>query len=379
MTDTTQDKISSPFFNVLSEAESIQVREVGPSTQPSILASLDEAIKHFDKGDTNQEVRSFLVTIKKPNSVTQSTTPTPVQNDNPLDAVLQKAELLLKNQDYLLARNLYSYILKKEIKNPLGLKGLGICLFNLGDLNAAKKCFNALIEVHSNPEGLALLGICFVKENNDLAAYESFSKIKDSSKLSPDLRFNFYKEYGNTLTRMEKFNEASDCYHHALAQNPRSHTILINLGTLEIQRKRFEKATKYFQQAIDFYPKASKAYCGIGIIAQMTHENEIAEMYFNKALDVDSQNSVALHQLYSLANNEQAWRALKIRVAQALLKEPSNLDLRFLLATSLLKQNDWIGCENELHFILNKSPNYSNAKILREELSQLKHRHGGAL
>lgn len=379
MTDTFQEKISSPFFNVLSEAESIQVREVVPSTQPSILASLDDAIKQFEQGTPEQETRSFLVTIKKPNIVKSEQALPPSRQSDPLDSVLEKAEILLKNQDYILARNLYSYLLKKDIKNALGLKGLGICLFNLGDLNAAKKCFKALIEVHNNPEGQALLGICFIKEGNDLAAFESFNKVKDPTKLSTDLRFNFHKEFGNALTRMDRLNEASECYQQALSLNPRSHTILINLGTLEIQRKRFEKATKYFQQAIDFCPTASKAFCGIGIIAQMTQENEIAQLYFNKALDVDCQNSMALHQLYGLANNDLQWRTLKIRIAQALLKEPANLDLRFLLATTLLKQNDWVGCESELTLILSKSPEHSKAKLLSEELSQLKHRQGGPL
>lgn len=379
MTDTFQEKITSPFFNVLSEADSIQVREVDPTTHPAILASLDQAIKHFEHGPAESSVRSFLVTITQPPPSKTTAQAKETQSTSELETVLNKAEILLKNQDYLLARNLYSFILKKDIQNPFGLKGLGICLFNLGDLNAARKCFTALIEVHGNIEGRALLGISFVKELNDLAAYENFAKIKDPSHLSPDLRFNFFKEFGNSLTRMDRLNEASDCYHQALSLNPRSHTILINLGTLEIQRKRFDKATKYFQQAIDFCPKAAKAFCGIGIVAQMTHENEIARIYFQKTLDVDCQNNVALNQLYTLAETPKAFSSLKIQITQALIKEPANLENRYLLAAVLLKQNDLISCENELNFILKKSPEHSKAKLLSQELSTHKHRQGANL
>ncbi len=375
---TTEIK-QSPFFNVLSDAESIQVREVVPSTQPTIIASVEEAIKNFEQVNSPQETRSFLVTIKK--SPAQSTPIKSSLNEitNELLSVLNKADLLLKNEDYLLARNLYSYALKKEIKNPAALKGLGICLFSLGDTTAAKKCFNALIEVHSYLEGHALLGICLVKENNDLNAYDAFCKIKDFTKMPADLRFNFHKEFGNCLTRLERFNEASESYHQALSLNPRSHIILINLGTLEIQRKRYEKATRYFQQAIDFCHTAAKAYCGIGIVAQLTGENDIAELYFQKALDIDNLNSVALHQLYALSDSDSDWRSLRLRIVQALIKDPANLDNRFLLAATLLKQNDWSGCESELNIILMKAPNYSKARLLREELSLHRHPQGGKL
>ncbi len=376
MADISLETKQSPFFNVLSDAESIQVRELLPSNATELVSNLDEAIKKFDSTELDKETRSFIVTVKKPLGQRPSS-PTPCsEKDAELTAVIQKAELLLKNEDYLLARNLYSYLLKRDIKNTHGLKGLGICLFNLGELNAAKKCFNALVELHQNLEGHALMGLCLVRENNDPAAYESFIKIKDATRLPNDLRFTFYKEFGNCLTRMERYNEASDSYHQALSQNPRSDTILINLGTLEIQRKRFEKATKYFQQAIDFNPSASKAFCGIALVAQMSGEIDIAELYFQKALDVDCQNSVALSQLYCLADTELDWKSLKIRLVQALIKEPTHIENRFLLAATLLKQNDWVGCENELNIILMKSPEHLKARQLKEEISLHKHRQG---
>jgi len=377
---------NSPFVKLLSDAESIQVREIAPSTQPTILATVDEAVKIFDHSDSNSETRSFLVTVKKKNLVSINT-----ENDSPnseksqsegeseFQSLLSKADILLRNGDYLLARNLYSYVLKKQIKNCPALKGLGICLLHLGDPPAAKKCFNALIEVHSNREGYALLGICLVKEGNDLAAYDSFTKVKEPSCLSEDLKFNFYKEFGNCLTRLERFNEASEAYQQALSINPRSHIILINLGTMEIQRKRFEKATQYFQLAIDFYPSASKAFCGIGIVAQINGEKDIAQLYFLKTLDVDCQNSVALHQLYALADCDTDWKSLKVRLVKALIKDSANLDNRFLLAATLLKQNDWTGCDSELNLILMKSPDHPKARQLREELSLHRHRQGGKI
>ena len=369
----------SPFFSILSDAESIQVREVVPSTQPTIIASVQEAIKSFEQGDCNSETRSFLVTVKKPIASKPVPVATPDPKQAELISVLNKADLLLKNEDYLLARNLYSFILKREIKNPAALKGLGVCLLSLGDTTASKKCFNALIEVHCSHEGNALLGMSFIKENNDLAAYDAFSQVRDASKLSVATRFNFHKEFGNCQTRLERFNEASDSYAQALSLNPRSHVVLINFGTLEIQRKRLEKATHYFQQAIEFCPTAAKAFCGIGIVAQMTGETEIAQLYFKKTLDVDCLNVVAIQQLYALAETEANWRALRIRIVQALIKDPSNLENRYLLAATLLKQNDWSGCESELSLILIKSPDHLKAKKLREELSLHRHRQGRSL
>lgn len=376
-----KENTASPFFSILSEAESIQVREVVPSTQHTIIASVDDAIKTFEHSDSELETRSFLITVKKPSSPKDTSKPVTIEsrNNDEEASILSKARLLLHNQDFLLARNLYSFILKKDIKHPEALKGLGQCLLNLGDTTAARKCFNALIEIHKSVEGLALLGICFIRENKDVNAFETFSKIKDPSNISPDLRFTFYKELGNCLTRLERFNEASNAYNQALSINPRSEVILINLGTLEIQRKRFENATRYFQQAIDFCPSAAKAFCGIGLVAQMCHEDDIADLYLQKTLDIDCQNSVALHQLYALAKNESDWKKLRIRLVQALIKDPAHMDHRFLLAATLLKQNDWSGCESELNIILRKYPEHPKARGLREELSLHRHRQGGSL
>ena len=111
----------------------------------------------------------------------------------------------------------------------------------------------------------------------------------------------------------------------------------------------------------------------------MTGETEIAQLYFKKTLDVDCLNVVAIQQLYALAETEANWRALRIRIVQALIKDPSNLENRYLLAATLLKQNDWSGCESELNLILIKSPDHLKAKKLREELSLHRHRQGRSL
>jgi tetratricopeptide (TPR) repeat protein len=344
------------FIELLRSADQVQVEELPPSSSVPLLPS---------SGDQNS--KSFLVSIyKKPADAA------PQEELNPSSDYLRKnAELLLKGGEFILARNIYSFLLKENIKNADALKGLGICFYRTGQLSAARKCFKALWELHQRPDAMVWLGLSYILEHQDTLAISCFRKIPQIQQLDPEEAFEVFRELGNCQTRSGEFEEAAKNYQNALTLKPLSDNLYVNLGTLEIQRSRFEAATDHFRHAIEINPKNSKAFCGLGLIAVNQNDRASAEASLNTALDLDSQNSVALVQLVSLSspNDPQVFE----RLSRFLQVEPKNRDVHFARAVFLFKSGHWTSCEREVDHLLKIDPTHFNARQLKQELSNNKH------
>lgn len=371
-TNLSSSQEPSPFFDLLAEAQEIKIREVSEEKNRTLSQALSTDSLPQD------ESRTFLVCIK-----TKPATPTPKtdsgnqtgEKSNPENRtyLLKSAELLLSDGDYLLARNVYSYLLKINLRDPEAMQGLGLCFMKLNDTSSAKKCFKALYELKSSAQAILWLAQCCVSEGNDDAAIEYFSKITHVEAFSKPEQFEFYKEAGNCHTRKGNFDTGWGFYHKALELSPNSDTIYVNLGTLEMQRNQPEIALPYFKMALRLNDKNARAHCGLGIIASSKQDKETAKGHFLKALDIDSQNLLAVFQLANLLGPGEKADALKIRVAKFLLKEPKHADVRYLLAVLLFRESDWLGCEREVDAVIAIDPNHTKAKSLRDQLKSHKH------
>jgi tetratricopeptide (TPR) repeat protein len=343
---------ASPFLQLLSDAAEVSIEEV-PSPENK---------------------RAFVVLIK-PKEL-RKPLPPPVEPPGPSrDYLLSNAALLVDNRDFVLARNLYSYLLKQNIRDPQALKGLGLCLYRLGETTSSKKCFRALWEIHKVPEALFWVGMCHISNKDDRVAVETFRQILSPEALPDSLPFELYKELGNCLTRLGEAKLAQEAYQKALALEPTSDVIWVNQGTLEIQQLHFSEAAANFRKAIELNPASAKAYCGLGLIAMEGNSPEDAREAFEKALELDSQNVLALSQLLAVSETPAQLKSLKIYLFRFLESDSKNLEIRFALAAVLFKERNWGACEQALAALLKIDPAHSNAKKLRDELTSHKHRY----
>jgi len=343
------DNVStSPLWQLVQEAEEVKIEEVPSETG-----------------------RRFHVEVK-PRPAKPAPPPPPPTHDVPY--LLKNAEILRQSGEYILARNLFSFALSLNLREPDALRGLGICLFRTGDYTSAKKCFRAFREIDGRPESHFWLAQCAIAEKNDVEAIELFRAIKTPHFLSPEDQFEMYKDLGNCLTRQRRFDEADLAYRQALNLKADSDLIYVNMGTLALQRQHLEMAGVFFQKAAKLNPTNAKAHCGIGMVCEQAGKPKEAIRAFRAAMDLDSQNLVALYQLLSLAQDAGEIADLIARIGRFLVKDQKNSDVRFVLAALLFQKRDWTSCERVVDEILAYQPQHKAARKLKDELTSNKHR-----
>jgi Flp pilus assembly protein TadD len=317
--------------------------------------------------------RQFVVTIPKFKLVADAAAITPNESHSK-EYLLENASILLGNGEFVLARNLYSFLLKQDLRNEEALMGLGVCLLRTGDVSAARRCFTALWELYKKESSLLKLAQCAIADKDDKEALNFLSRIKSPSFLSKIDRYEFYKETGNCLTRNGEFSPAERAYTEALNLYPTNDATYVNLGTLEIQRERFDLALFYFRKALQLNASNPRAHCGIGITAVAVNDLERAKTAFLKALEFDASNVVALHQLAGLCEVLTIDAEVIERIENYLKTQPKNNELRFTLAALRYKHNEWTQAERELDTILKADSGHEKARRLKQELTQNRHR-----
>jgi tetratricopeptide (TPR) repeat protein len=263
------------FFELLADADAIQVRE-----SPSPL--------------TNEgRVRSFVVHITSP---VPAAPEVPNIADFEPSRIAESAELLLESSDFVLARNLFSHILNDNLKDARALRGLGICLFHLSEHTSARKCFKAWHEVHGADLALYWLGKSFAAEGDNESALAAFSRVTDTHAFTFDEKMDLYRSHGNCFAKTGDLRLAEERYRKALELQPQSDSLLVCLGSLEIQKGNPDFAERHFRLALQAQPRNSKAYCGLGLTAMAAQNSSLATAYFHKALELDAENWLALEQ-----------------------------------------------------------------------------------
>lgn len=366
-----EKKSESKFFDLLSGAEEIHVRELPDgNVRKSVFASVDKALSSFESDD-NSDYFSFVVQVKRPkNPIIRKIPPVEKPEIKNREKLIQSAKLLVVNSELLLARHVYSYLLKANIRDREALEGLGICLLRLGDPTAAKKCFKALWEVFRSADSLVYLGVCLSDEGQDAAALECFQRLKSPVSLPKELQFEYHKELGNCQTRLGHFDEANRSYQSAITIKPDSDVLYVNLGTLELQRRQFDLCQMYFEKAAELNGRNSKAICGMGLCAMSRQDFETARSRFEAALNIDSQSLVALNQLFHLSQELDDPSFLKPRLLKYLEIQPKNAEVRAWLATCLFHEGRWHECEKEVDVILTIYKGHPQASKIKEALSQ---------
>lgn len=360
----------SPFFNLLAGADEVQIREISSDAPDRMVSSLEKTLKDFEPEKDRKNLRTFFVHIKTP-AETKPESAEKLPYD--LQQLQLSADLLLQSQDFLLARNIYSYLLQQNLRDAVALRGLGICLFKLGEIVSSRKCFRALVELYQSQEANYWLAMGYQAENKDAIAAVHLEKVTNPEVLSADMRFDFFKSFGNCLTRLGQLDRAEAKYIQALELNPASDTIHVNLGTLLIQRQEWEKARERFHRAAELNPGSSRAVCGLGLVALAAGNPLEAKKHFHRSLELDSQNLVSLHQLLQLPSEATEYPELKARLRAYLEKDPNHADSHYALAVLLFKEGSWKACEAHTKRAVEIDPKHERAMKLRMELNNLVH------
>lgn len=290
----------SPFFELLADADEIQIRE--------------------SSSENSGRVRSFVVHIKSP--VAQTSPSTLSVTDFDFSRLLQSAELLLESSDFVLARNIFSYLLNENLRDARSLRGLGICLYHLSDRVSARKCFKAWHEVHRSEEALLWLAKSFAADGDPASTLTALGQILQFGQLSEADQFDFMKTLGSAHAKQGNTAQAETALRAALDLQPQNDAVWVNLGSLELQKGAATQADRSFRQALQCQPKNSKAYCGLGLVALMSRNHTLACAYFHKALELDAENHLALEQWAAIHHPSHDFKRLETHLLKYLEIHP---------------------------------------------------------
>lgn len=142
-----------------------------------------------------------------------------------------------------------------------------------------------------------------------------------------------WKNYGNTLLSLERFNEAESAYGQALAINPDSAEVYNNLGIIYQLGKHVDEAKQSFTRALALLPGNVEIHNNFGNALMEFGQTEEAELHFRKAIVLNPGFTVAY------VNRGNALMALgRYGAAEKSYRQAISLDAHFTDAHIKLDQ-----------------------------------------
>mgnify|MGYP001183140716 CR=1 FL=1 len=198
---------------------------------------------------------------------------------------------------------------------------LGLCYYELNELDLALKCFNKSLAIHVSEITLNNLGLLFIKKQDFQSAHEAFKKANQINTNNPQLIFNLsntfeilgdFKEsynlrkkvlaidefYCDALIRLYQMKIANNddlllCLKNLEILHEKSPTdisILENLSNLLLKLKQHELALKLSYKLLKLDSMHSIRYFNISTILKQMNKMSEAKDYIVSAIKLDPSN-----------------------------------------------------------------------------------------
>lgn len=176
----------------------------------------------------------------------------------------------------------------------IAIQRLGKCLRVQGKYAEAVKCYRQLCKLAPDHQAYFLLADCYYLLNEDQKALQAYlACMRFAHNESPYL-FEIYKNLGNIYVRAGDFESGEENYNKAYTLRPDSDVLLVNYGTLEIQRDNLDAAIARYRTAIELNSTNDKAWVGLALVHRHFGDLQLAWANLEQALDIHFANVTAL-------------------------------------------------------------------------------------
>lgn len=285
--------------------------------------------------------------------------------DEIIEMLMKNARILTTAHDHRLALNLLRNILIRRADHPEALALMGTCLRETGRYEEALKCFRALVKTNRRQDGQVLLAETYYMTERDemsLAAYREVLKgvVEDRSKL-----FEIYKNIGNIHVRAGDFEAAEEYYDKAYTINPNSDVLMVNYGTLEIQREAVADAVARFRRAVEINPDNDKAWVGLALVHRQMGDHELAWANVERALDINRRNRTAIRLVVDWGLIDQRFNYAIEKLQEYLEVDGEDAEMSFTLVKIFTHIGRFAEARLELERVLALDPAIQGADNLR--------------
>ena len=180
---------------------------------------------------------------------------------------LVNAQTLLEHGEVDMARPLIFEALKIDSNNLLALSKALSILDSKREIKQKIQIQSAICQIRPSFENLSLLGEFLYAAQRDDDSLKIYLQALNLVTTQTSGLFNAYKNIGNILTKAGDYDGAEEYFHKAFAIDPQSDVLLVNLGTLAVQRSDFAMAIEHFRAALKENNRNDKASGRISFIA----------------------------------------------------------------------------------------------------------------
>jgi Flp pilus assembly protein TadD len=165
------------------------------------------------------------------------------------------------------------------------------------------------------------------------------------------------------LTNRKRYDEAEQCYRHALALEPAHAGAHCNLGVLLAARSQHDEAERMYRRAIELAPSSADAYTNLGLLLATCDRDEEAERLHRQALALEPESSAIwtnlANLLVKLGRNGEAEQSYK----QAIALDPTSPIARTNLGALLADSSRADEAEQAFRQAIALAPDYPRARL----------------
>lgn len=242
------------------------------------------------------------------------------------------AELLYSANEFQLARNIYSAILKSGEQVSPSFFRLAECFEAEGKLDDAIAHYEESIAHDPSLDSYQRLAALYLRLNKEIQAAETLERAQNLKTLKSETRFELAKAIGNSWSRAKRHDLAEKYYLSALQAQPSADDVRSNLGVLYLQQGKITESTRNFQDALASNPNNPQALAGLASCYLASGNKKEAHDKFAKSLELDINNPTALYYLVKCAYDLKIYSIAAKYLDQYIKVSPENPNLLYSLA-----------------------------------------------
>lgn len=335
---------------------------------------IDRAIEEFESNEfseSNESNESIGQQQTEPKNATVAT----------CENLMSHARVLMEASEHRLAVNILRGLLIRVPDFPPALEKLGICFREDGRYEEALKCFRALNRLNNDmaqkcTAQMLIAETLYLSERDEmaLAAYRELLKVAPID--GPSL-FTIFKNIGNIHVRSGDFDAAEEFYNKAFALNPKSDVLMVNYGTLEIQRENLVDAVQRFRSAVEINTENDKGWVGLALVHRQMGDHDLAWANVERALDINPKNRTALRLAVDWSVADHKFSIAISRLQSYLNQDGEDAEMSFILTKIFTHVGRLNEARIEIERVLALDPAIDGASNLKSALDQELNRLSG--
>lgn len=231
---------------------------------------------------------------------------------------------------------------------------IGIEHHRRGDLAAAEAIYRQILQIDPNHHAtLNLFGMLAGQMQRFDDATRCFEHAIGVEPNIPEYSINL----ANTYLAQRRFENAIHCCRHAIALAPRTVAAHFIMGKALYRLGRLDAAADCLRQTVALQPDHSTALRGLGAVERDRKRFKEAVAAFEKVVELSPQNPLSQYELSAaLIDDRQYDRALEVS-ERALALKPDYLEAHFSRGTALLGLERYDEAIRQLEQVASAKPN----------------------